>query len=1314
MATSATYFSHGYQGTAPRRRRRRALTPTPAPIAAALHSFIGAHPGPTHAVNPQALLASLPDLTHPTPPAPLPPVTYGNQRITGPAPLGRLLASSGIAPDVYSESIAAEHGLEPSPEFDHNFENEMSGGRWSQYLANLARHELRAKENLIEPTDFTDLALLASGGIGLKAFKTAAELGAAATGIEGGATATTAAGEAAQASRLAKAASAAGQIASAPIRHPFLTASSPAVAEIPGAVAKGSPTQLLRGFEGTGVLAGVLGSAGNNIESALPGLLGRAASNLVDLPAQVLPSVYLSLKAGANAVGGDPTELHKLQQGYDATSPIPALLKGEFGRALHNASENPVYAALEGLGIKSAIGHGITGIGRVAGKEDFQAGRHRPDIGIDAEGNLSVPQGVYSPDYFKRRRQERADAARGPLDQFDRILATPKERLNYYKHDVVDRMEFANNAIARKERRRIKGELDAVKPSEALQGIASLRNQGLLSADAKVAVLDLAKMRKRLVDVQKEGRLEPGRLKANQELVKQIDLALQKGDLSELDAFAKVYAEVTKPSRRYLGEVGAIHPEQAAKRDVQPYAFDKMGAQFGLPNSKYDPIAHLLETTPEEARAAAERAASAQLTHESAGTFGDPVAAAGERAYEEVQKAHQYANNQRHHETLDANGDPLSTEQIVAHMVEHAPETGIHIDPATGLPDEISMVTQKPPRERDERQANYAGNASEAPRGIHGPRYTGKAQEEGTFDPSYEQAELQAVRSQTLADRFKGFYRIFDKVGIRKPDGKAWENSRDANDVIANPENYGVTLPPIKGGYVAVRLAELGATKETLNHVKNIGQDRLQEGLDPSKSIEGQTNDAITRALGEGDGPTVIVPRAVMERLRMHNQALYTFEKIGQGLTGAFKSAVLPTSVSWFTGNAIDNWIIRTFGTGIGPTDIRAGKAFKDIIRDVNSEDVANYAIESMLPGTLVGSHPRTQVHRDASSFEGSFVEPVVKGIHDVLEKPGVRNIASLWRKYRDGMFELDSKFFEQTPQYGQLAKVARKELGYTRKQFLRAVQAGEPAIIDLAKGFRNTDAVNHYAREIEKVFGNWGKNGPAARRFLSTWAPFWMWGRSALKFAMITLPRDHPALTGIIAGMEQMTREERQKLGFDFNAEEPLPNWLQGSIPDPFGGAGGVAKLTNLTTFGTFADPTGFASQLAFPTVSAGVLAGMGLDWKLDELRRADGRPATPLEKAKAALFGTAEAYIPFLNSFRAVLGGGAEGLAPVKTYSAEKLEHLREPHTTIDIPVSGSSSGSSSSSGLGALDDLFGESSSESSGSSSGLDALDGLFEE
>ena len=90
------------------------------------------------------------------------------------------------------------------------------------------------------------------------------------------------------------------RVAAHPFKHPF---TAPFTAQAPFAAIHGDPGEFVKAAEGHGVLADVAGVAGG-AAGALP-VAGQVAREAVNLPAVIVPSLYLTSKAGVEAAGGE-------------------------------------------------------------------------------------------------------------------------------------------------------------------------------------------------------------------------------------------------------------------------------------------------------------------------------------------------------------------------------------------------------------------------------------------------------------------------------------------------------------------------------------------------------------------------------------------------------------------------------------------------------------------------------------------------------------------------------------------------------------------------------------------------------------------------------------------------------------------------------------------------------------------------------------------------------------------------------------------------------------------------------------------------
>jgi len=1128
--------------------------------------------------------------------------------------------------------LARTKGVQPDARLRDIYRKQYGPGIFSQ-IQKAALAKLGSQENLGEPADLTNLIVGAAtlgGGLYLKGALTGAEAGAGA--LEAG----EAAGSASKASQALRA-------LSFPLRHPVLTAGSPVAAEAPSALLHGNPAQLGKAFTGKGIEADLLAGAGHAVTRALPGVAGHALSDALSLPAQVLPSTYLTGRAAVNALQGDPAELNELRSQFQQTSAFPALLRGEVGEAASRAGEHPLYTALEAAALKAGAG---LGAGAVARRLRIPGTGHelRPDL--VAYGDVLRQQGPYSKDLITRYFQRRADERR-PIGPHGEKLLRPAEAAKHLR-GALDR-EIATGEVVRKgNQRKVSHELESVGPQDKAQAsVVTHAIQGI-ARNPDLAVADLQTYRDNLVAQQPH--LTPSELTTNRKQIEAIDKALANPNPAAIYNAVRTFVEQQKPITEGLVERGLLDPEQARKAIAIPYARTHMDAGYGLSREHQQAVVETREAMKQTGLSKQER-----------GTLLGRLSSLRAKA-----------------QTLDRAGDPLSLDAIEAHMRENGVE-----------PADLGFVTPRPAPVNGPATSFQPANERAS---LPAQRRTGEATTRGTFDPSWESVVQQAIHGRTILDKVLNFEHLVDRFGLRSPDGRAFADSAEAKRAAEHPEDFNMRLPDIPGGWKPIRLSPWLAKKSEIEAASGLGHNNALEA-DQHQMIENFSADSLKNALEPGNGPAILIPKIVADRMRQHFQESSPIEKAAQAFTGALKGVWLPTSPKWITGNAGDNYIVRAFGTGITPHDMLTGKRFANLFEKVLTPEERARAIEPIIGGGIFGSYPRTQQFRSVEQFAGTNIEPIARAAHAVLTAPGVRTFAELYRRYRDTVFELDSKYIEQTPQYGQLAKSARRELDMTRRQFRQAVKAQSPVVMDLIRGFRNPEQVDRFAKEVERVFGNWSKLGPDARRYLSTYSPFWMWGRAALKFAAITLPKDHPILTGIIAATEQMTREERQKLGLDFAGTEPLPGFLQGGVPDSHGG---ITGLAGLTTFGTFADPTEFLAQSATPQLNTLLSALQGLDWKGDQLVDAAGRPASTLERVKAGIFGTAESMVPFLNVARSVLSRGPSGALPARDYPKSTVDYLRGLHNTqqVNVPISGSSGGSSDSSNPFENADLGGSS--------------------
>ncbi|MFL5900346.1 MAG: hypothetical protein ACJ75S_04035 [Solirubrobacterales bacterium] len=639
---------------------------------------------------------------------------------------------------------------------------------------------------------------------------------------------------------------------------------------------------------------------------------------------------------------------------------------------------------------------------------------------------------------------------------------------------------------------------------------------------------------------------------------------------------------------------------------------------------------------------------------------------------------------------VDRHGNSLSLHQITAEMQRHG------VEPP-------GFLTHRPSTRGG---GAFFRNFYPERQRLPNQRRTGESTARGTYDASYHALVEQAARSRSVADAATAFDEMVKRFGKQPP--HSVQNMNDAWAVLRDPEHHGVHLPP-GVDFVPFRTAPFLALRQEIDAAA-----KHQGLLDPQQEamLEQLPSKAIAEAQRPGPGPVVLMPKLVVTRLEEHTQRLPTGLKAAQAVTGAFKSAILPTSPSWVFGNVLDVGI-RSMLAAIGPFDVALGRKLatgKTMFGRQVGEPIPVGAQESIVTGSHFSSFEHVQTYRDARQFADSRLAPLARALGTVRRTPGPRQLVNAYIKYRDTVFAWNSRFFERLPQYGAIGKEARREVQAATGRWHHALMLGDGALEDLAKGLRHTDKQIQYAKAVEEVFGNWGKNGPEARRLLTSVAPFWLWARASTRFVLLTMPAHHPIATGLIAAAAEMTQQEREQFGLDKFGPEPLPAFLQGGLPVN----GGVSPWAKYSSFGVFADYPNFLANVVLPQVSGPLQALQGLDWKGEQLVDSEGRPVSEPDKVRVALATQLEAMVPFLGLYQRVRSGGLDkAFNPAHAYPPGTVEYLRSLSDSkqITVPVGGNGSAGNSGPGgftQGYLEQLGGVDYGEvfSGGGGSGID--------
>lgn len=951
------------------------------------------------------------------------------------------------------------------------------------------------------------------------------------------------------------------------------------------------------------------------IVPGLGGLEERFVKDIVNLPAQVVPSLYVPAAAAVEAIKGRPQRLKQLGKDIQKTDPVyaagEAVVKGVTGdakgakkagsRALRLAREHPGFTAVELAGAKGTVGRGVTRTQQLAGRKPT---RRAP---ATVPGTDLTQRRVYSKDVFTRAGQKMTERNRVQRAQRARAEAAALERRDPGRYadrieelkaegDRVDPTRMSDREIKKRAAERVavnevvRRENRTRVGQEVREAIAP--RAGRLRARAKPTAAttlgvqnitdfspeDLAEYKAEIAS-QYEGLSAAGR-KTNRRLQFDIQKAIDQGaDPEIVREAARRYGEIAKPRTRALVERGMLPAASADKAKLVPYAVRKMGAKV---------------------------------------TDEGPV----------------------HPRT----GEPIRSKEIRAHMKAH------------GVP-EPSYVTQAPGR----RGASAYYVPSNKPQSIPNVRRTGGATVRGTFDAGPEVLAEGAARAQGLIDAADGFARTVQEFAHRPTLGRL-KTKKDADAKARElSASTGVEYRP-------VRLNPFAGRQEQLQALLDSAGEGVEQPLGKAHPVREAMESAYRG--DDGPGPWGLVPRAAADELEAQMAKMGTgpIAKTGQLVGQSFRRAVLATSPTWFAGNVVEA-SLRTALAGAGPRSYKLGR---DVLKAV--DELSPQLGQELRARAVGGGHFRSadtlHVRRGAEQFEGTAVEPIARKLAQFWQTPGPKQAAQVWNRWTDLVFRQLNGKIESSFQTAMLGKALRE----SPLMDPEVPRLGQTAAEQAARGLTNTNEQAALGRAVERMYGKYNGFNAGTRWAIAMYTPFIPWTLNAVKFVFDVLPRDHPTVTGLIAASEQWTEEWRKDRGLDLFINEAVPGFLQGSIPLE-GGAHQRAPH-RYTPFGAFGDPLDTAAKAVLPQY-AGVLAAFkGEDWKGSKLRDKAGNEMNTLGKAGAAAMSFAEATVPVLGVVKRVAQKGPETLVPwnpTKPPKAKAVAKTQNVDSEIDKILSG-----------------------------------------
>jgi hypothetical protein len=402
---------------------------------------------------------------------------------------------------------------------------------------------------------------------------------------------------------------------------------------------------------------------------------------------------------------------------------------------------------------------------------------------------------------------------------------------------------------------------------------------------------------------------------------------------------------------------------------------------------------------------------------------------------------------------------------------------------------------------------------------------------------------------------------------------------------------------------------------------------------------------------GQFKNKYIVIPKIAADQLAQHDSYLQEtpLSTLGQAVGGTFRRTVLPFSPKWLNNNYTEA-ALRGAINGAGPMSFReARKVFGEL-------SVPNAAEWNSLVKSAGHGGMQRQLLQEGTTYaerlEHTKYENLGRALTKFGQKSGPKTIAHVFDKYTDIVFSQLNGRMENAMHMGMAGKVLRRNPLMSK----RIVELTSKAMKN-PDGPASVEARNNLialGREVDRMFGKYGKFSPAMRRSIATWTPFIPWTLNALHFITQHLPNDHPVVTSLIASAHQAATEWRNQHGLGYFVDGAVPPFLQGAIPGSNGSHWMI--FSQGTPFGAFGDPTGTAAR-GFNPLGQTILYNLnGKDWKGDDFKHPN-----PLYNTEQAIVSLLEATTPIGYATSKIEGSGNDKSAK------ENLQNWANPYHPV-----------------------------------------------
>jgi hypothetical protein len=591
---------------------------------------------------------------------------------------------------------------------------------------------------------------------------------------------------------------------------------------------------------------------------------------------------------------------------------------------------------------------------------------------------------------------------------------------------------------------------------------------------------------------------------------------------------------------------------------------------------------------------------------------------------------------------VDEHGEPLPVEAIDAHMKANGIPEGVEaIGFATDRPGVLGA------------RAHFRGNS----RPVYEGRFTrtGEAHRLGTNDVSLESLADSMVRGQGIIDAMSQRRRLIDTFVAGDPKTGGWFTSADqAAKFARDAATRGQDLVVYQVTDARLDRARQQAQQD---HFQPDNNDAIQHEHDlefaPS---QGATVDIHADMAGHPPGDYGVMSRTAYNRMKDHENAVSNVLRPVQEFTQKWRNTVLySTSMpKWVAGNLAE-LAIRLAIAGAGPRSLIVGwKVMAATAQQAGHVQEASYIYNLLAGGAHFSGTAMRQINFAMRDNQGALEQ----AIHDFGHKPGATQMVHTWELWKAGIAKVN-RLAEHGGAYAAIGKLTLKDREawhHLNNGWKDAMTIGPQAAGQVARGLLNTSEQIRYARFVYDTIGRYTNLSPKARQIVANYTPFGLWYANAVKFCIVTIPRNHPLFTSLLAASYAASEQDRLQRHQSLWDDSALPGFLQGSLFfKGYGPDNSPHQFSRYTPFGAFDDLPAIAKGQILPQISNFTAGLAGTDFKGAQMSRSDGHTINDADRLKYALYVTFEGMIPFMSATHKVVEGAG------KPYMDDYLWHIR-----------------------------------------------------